>query len=93
MSLVNVVLWVAGAGLLVLAAMRVNGPLSRRRALDETSANLQRYDEWRGNRLRPEPGERTGADEMRDELTRQVRLWGGVGAVGIVCLVLGFLVR
>ncbi len=93
MSVVNLVLWAAGIGLLVLAALRVKGPLERRRALDETTANLQRYDEWRGNRLRPEPGQRTGADEMRDELSRQVRLWGGVGAAGIVLIVAGFLVR
>jgi len=92
-SLVNIALWAAGVALIVLAALRVKGPMARRRALDETTANLQRYDEWRGNRLRPEPGERTGADEMRDELSRQVRLWGAVGAAGIGCLVLGFLVR
>ena len=53
----------------------------------------ERSIEARGNRLRPDPGERTGADEMRDELSRQGRLWGAVAAVGIVCLVLGFLVR
>lgn len=93
MSLLNIALWAAGVALIGVAAMRVKGPLVRRRALDETAANLQRYDEWRGNRLRPEPGERTGADEMREELSRQVRLWGGVAAAGIVCLVLGFLVR
>lgn len=93
MSLVNIALWAAGVALIALAALRVKGPLARRRALDETTANLQRYDEWRGNRLRPEPGERTGADEMREELSRQVRLWGGVAAAGIVCLVVGFLVR
>lgn len=93
MSLLNIAFWAVGVALIVLAAMRVKGPLARRRALDETTANLQRYDEWRGNRLRPEPGERTGADEMREELGRQVRLWGGVAAAGIVSLVLGFLVR
>lgn len=93
MSLLNIALWAAGVTLIVLAALRVKGPMARRRALDETTANLQRYDEWRGNRLRPEPGERTGADVMRDELTRQVRLWGGVAAAGIACLVAGFLVR
>lgn len=93
MSLLNIALWAAGMALVALGVLRVRGPLERRRALDATTENLRRYDEWRGNRLRPEPGERTGADVMRDELKRQVTLWGGVAAAGIICIVLGFLVR
>jgi hypothetical protein len=92
-SLLNVALWAVGVVLLALGMLRARGPLERRRALDATTENLRRYDEWRGNRLRPEPGERTGADVMRDELKRQVTLWGGVSAAGIVCIALGFLVR
>jgi hypothetical protein len=92
-SLLNVALWAVGVVLLALGMLRARGPLERRRALDATTENLRRYDEWRGNRLRPEPGERTGADVMRDELKRQVTLWGGVAGAGIACIVLGFLVR
>ena len=93
MSLLNVVLWLGGVGLLALGITRIRGPIARRQALDSTSANLQRYDEWRGNRLRPEPGERTGADEMRDELSRQVRIWAVVTGAGFGLIVAGFVVR
>lgn len=93
MSWLNVGLWAAGVALLALGILRVRAPLARRRALDETTANLARYDEWRGNRLRPEPGERTGADEMRDQLRQQTVLWSAVAAAGVACIVLGFLVR
>jgi hypothetical protein len=93
MSFLNLLLWVAGVALLAVGVVRVRLPLAKRRALDETTANLARYDEWRGNRLRPDPGERTGADEMRDMLRRQTLLWSGVAVAGVVCIVLGFLVR
>ncbi|MFN8621821.1 MAG: hypothetical protein U0869_13905 [Chloroflexota bacterium] len=93
MSWLNVGLWAVGVLLLVVGVVRVRLPLAKRRALDETTANLARYDEWRGNRLRPEPGERTGADEMRDMLRTQTILWSGVAVAGIVCIVLGFLVK
>ena len=93
MSLLNIVLWLAGIALVAVGVQRVRGPVARRRALDETSANLQRYDEWRGNRLRPEPGERTGADEMRDALSRQVRIWTMITGAGVGLIMAGFLVR
>lgn len=91
--LLNVILWVLGAVLLAVGVQRVRGPLARQRELKETQANLARYDEWRGTRLRPEPGERTGADEMLAMLRRQSLLWGGVAVAGIGLLVAGFLIR
>lgn len=91
--LLNLVLWGGGAVLLAVGVMRVRGPLARYRDLKATQANLTRYDDWRGNRLRPEPGERTGADVMLDLLRRQAVTWGAVAAAGLVMIVAGFAVR
>jgi len=91
--LLNLVLWLGGLALLVVGVLRLRAPLARLRELQATQANLARYDEWRGNRLRPEPGERTGADEMADLLRRQSLVWGGVAVAGIVLLIAGFVVR
>ena len=91
--LLNLVLWGGGAVLLAVGVMRVRAPLARYRDLKATQANLTRYDDWRGNRLRPEPGERTGADVMLDLLRRQAVTWGAVAAAGLVMIVAGFAVR
>ena len=91
--LLNVILWVAGVALLAIGVARVRGPLARHRELKATQANLARYDDWRGNRLRAEPGQRTGADEMLDMLRRQSLSWGAVAAAGVVFIIAGFAVR
>jgi len=91
--LLNLVLWAGGAALLALGVLRVRDPLARLRELKATQANLARYDDWRGNRLRPEPGERTGADEMADLLRRRSLLWGGIAVAGVVLIIAGFAIR
>lgn len=91
--IVNLILWVAGIALLALGVLRARGPLARLRELKETEANLARYDDWRGSRIRTEPGERTGADVMRDLVRRQALTWGVVAAAGVVLIVAGFAVR
>jgi hypothetical protein len=89
----GVIIFAAGAVLLAVGLLRVRGPYTRLQALRATEANLRRYDDWRGKRLSPEPGERTGADEMGDLLRRQVYLWGGTAVAGSVLMLLGVLVR
>jgi hypothetical protein len=91
--LLSVLLWVSGVALVVIGVLRVRPALARQRELRATQANLARYDDWRGNRIRREPGERTGADEMLDLLRRQILLWGGLAATGVILIVVGFLVR
>jgi hypothetical protein len=93
MSFLHLVLWFGGLGLVALGVLRLRGPLARQRALRETQENLARYDDWRGSRIRPEPGEKTGADVMAEVLRRQVLIWGGVIAAGIVLIAVGFLIR
>lgn len=88
--LLSLGLWVGGVALLALGLLRLRGPLARYRDLKATQENLTRYDDWRGNRLRPEPGERTGADVMLELLRRRTLLWGAVAGVGVVLIVAGF---
>ncbi len=88
----SAILWVGGLALLALGVWKVRQPLGRARALEATQANLKRYDDWRGGRRADGP-ERTGADEMRDLLRGRIRLWAGVAVAGVVCVVLGFVVR
>ena len=94
--ILNIVLWVGGVVLLALGILRVQGPLSRANELRRLDENAQRYDAWRGGSRTAAPrpgGERTGADEMRALLRRQVRVWAGAIVAGIVLIVAGFVVR
>ena len=90
----NIVLWLVGIVLAVFAAWRVRVPLARRSELDRLADNAKRYESWRGgsSRTAAESPE-TGADVMREMLRRQVYLWAGVGIMGILLVVGGFLVR
>jgi hypothetical protein len=90
--LLNLVLWGGGLALLAVGILMIREPLGRLRALQETEANLRRYDDWRGTRL-VDDGARTGADEMKDQLRSRVRLWGAAIVAGIVLLIVGFVVR
>ena len=90
--MINVALWVGGAILLALAIWRIRPPYARMKELDQLAENSRRYESWRGGRSGPE-NETTGADVMRDMLRRQVYLWSGIGVVGGVLIVAGFLIR
>jgi hypothetical protein len=63
--------------------------------LDRLADNAKRYESWRGGSSRTAAGgsDRTGADEMRDVLRRQVYLWAGVGLVGVILVIAGFVLR
>jgi len=89
---INIVLWLVGIALVVIAAWRVRTPFARMSELDRLA---KRYESWRGggSRTAAGAGDRTGADEMRDVLRRQVYLWASVGIVGILLVVGGFLFR
>ena len=90
----NVILWVAGFALLAIGIWRVRAPYARMQELDRLAENAKRYDSWRGGSSRTAAdGERTGADEMRDMMRRQVSMWVALGAVGIVLVILGFAIH
>jgi hypothetical protein len=89
----NIILWAAGIVVVVVAAWRVRAPFMRLNELDQLAENARRYESWRGGHTSGGPGGRTGADEMRDMLRRQVYLWVGAGIVGIIMIVAGFAIR
>jgi hypothetical protein len=62
--------------------------------MDYLADNAKRYESWRGG-SRPAAGahETTSTDVMRDILRRQVYWWLGVGAIGVVLVIGGFLAR
>ncbi len=91
---VNIVLWLVGTALVLIAAWRGRAPFARMSELDRLADNAKRYESWRGggNRTAANHSD-TGADVMREMLRRQVYLWAGVGGVGLLLVVAGFLVR
>ena len=93
--MLSLVLWVVGIALVAIAVLRGRSPFARMGDLDQLADNAKRYESWRGgsSRTAAGAGERTGADEMKDVLRRQVLLWAAVGAVGVVLVVGGFLYR
>jgi hypothetical protein len=91
---INVVLWLAGIALVALAAWRLRPPLTRMRELDQIAQNARRYESWRGGSRTAAGGDQTtGADIMRAMLRRQVYMWVGVGALGVVLVAAGFVIR
>ncbi|HEY5519720.1 MAG TPA: hypothetical protein VIK08_03605 [Candidatus Limnocylindrales bacterium] len=92
--MINVVLWLAGIALLAVAIWRIRAPLGRMNELDRLAQNAARYDSWRGgSRLTAADRERTGADEMRALMRRQVLIWAAAGVAGVVLIVAGFAIR
>ena len=91
MSVINVVLWLAGILLIAVGYLGARGPWSRYQGLREQDANAARYAAWRGG-IRDDSST-TGASVAMQILRRQWQLWAGVGVVGIVLIVAGFIVR
>ena len=92
--LINIALWAVGFLLLVVALWSIRRPLAGVSELDRLAENARRYESWRGVGSPPAgPPQETGADVMRAMLRRQVLIWAGVGALGIVLIVLGFVIR
>jgi hypothetical protein len=89
----GLVLVAAGVVGLALGLLRIRAPLEHIRRLDETQANLDRYEAWRGRSTDVETDAPTGADEMRSLLRRRVAGWGIVCVVAVAAIVAGLLVR
>ena len=91
MGVINLVLLVGGIALLALGYQRAKGPWSRYQALKEQDANAARYNAWRGG-VRTDDAN-TGASVAMAILRRQAQTAGAIGAIGIVLIVLGFLIK
>jgi hypothetical protein len=91
-SLVNIVLWLAGVALIIVGYTRARGPWARYRALKAQEANVARYESWRGGVRSADDGP-TGASLMQAELRRQAQIGGAIAVVGVVLVFIGFLIR
>jgi hypothetical protein len=89
MDMVGLVLIIGGIAAIAVGALRVRGPLATIRRLDQTEANLARYETWRGRRTGVDADGPTGADVMRAQMRQRVLLWSAVIGVGVVAIVLG----
>jgi hypothetical protein len=92
MTLLGLLLVAAGIAAIAVGALRIRGPLGTIRRLDETAANLERYDSWRGRNTGVQAEGPTGADEMRRLMRQRVVAWGVLIASGIGLLVAGLIV-
>ncbi len=90
MSIVSVVLWVAGIALIAIGKQRFQVPWSRYQALKAEDENVARYEAWRGG-VRDDS--KTGASVAMDILRRQAQIAGMIVIAGVVLVVLGFLIR
>ncbi len=90
MSIVNVILWVAGIVLIAVGYQRFRVPWGRYQALKEQDANVARYEAWRGG-IRDDG--KTGASVAMAVLRRQAQIAGLIVIAGVVLLFLGFLIR
>ncbi len=91
MDVLSLVLIVGGVAAVVVGALQIRGPLATIRRLDETEANLARYETWRGKQTGPQADGPTGADEMRSLMRQRVVLWGVVAGAGVVSVFVGLL--
>jgi|GEM_PF-687752 len=92
MDPLGLVLIVAGIAGITVGALQMRAPLATIRRLDETEANLARYETWRGKHTGIEADGPTGADEMRAQMRQRVMLWGVVAGAGVVSIVIGLVV-
>ena len=88
MNLVGLALVGGGVALLGLGYARARGPWQRYQALKAQDENASRYRAWRGGPASAAE-EKTGASVAMAMLRREVRTWAGVGAVGVVLVVVG----
>ena len=92
MDMLGLVLIVGGIAAIVVAVLQIRGPLARIRRLDETQANLERYESWRGKQTGVQADGPTGADVMRAQMRQRLVLWGAVAGAGVISVVLGLAV-
>ena len=92
--MISLGLWFAGVVLIGLALFNIRLPLARRREMDYLSDNAKRYESWRGGSRTAAGADQTSStDVMRDILRGQIYRWLAVGAVGVLLVIGGFLVR
>ncbi len=92
MDAFGLILIVGGIAAIIVGVLQVRGPLATIRHLDQTQANLDRYDSWRGKNTGVQADGPTGADVMRSQMRQRVLLWGALIAAGAVSIAIGLFV-
>ncbi len=93
MEILGLVLIAGGVVAIAVAVLRMRGPLATVRRLDQTQANLDRYESWRGKETGVQADGPTGADEMRAQMRQRLVLWAIVAGGGVVSIVVGLVIR
>lgn len=92
MEILGLLLMAGGAIAIAVGVLQARGPLATIRHLDQTQANLERYDSWRGKNSGVQADGPTGADIMRAQMRQRLLLWAAVIVAGVVAVVVGLLV-
>ena len=90
MTAINIALLVVGVALIAVGYQRARPPWARYQELKAQDENVARYDAWRGG-IRDDG--KTGASVAMALLRRQAQRGGLIAVVGLVCVLLGFLLR
>ncbi len=91
MGLVNLIFWGLGVILIGSGYLRARGPWARYQDLKAQQANIERYEGWRGTRLRDDGP--SAASIMAREMLRRAQVGGLVVIGGFLLVFVGFAVR
>ncbi len=91
MGLVNLIFWGLGVILIGSGYLRARGPWARYQDLKAQQANIERYEGWRGSRLRDDGP--SAASIMAREMLRRAQVGGLVVIGGFLLVFVGFAVR
>jgi hypothetical protein len=90
-GLVNLIFWGLGVILIGSGYLRARGPWARYQDLKAQQANIERYEGWRGSRLRDDGP--SAASIMAREMLRRAQVGGLVVIGGFLLVFVGFAVR
>ncbi len=90
MSVLSLVLWLAGVALIAVGYVRARAPWSRYRMLKAQDENVARYQAWRGG---IHDDGRTGASVAMEVLRRQAQSAGLIAIAGFVLVFMGFVIH
>jgi hypothetical protein len=91
MGAINLICWGMGVALVAVGYVRARGPWARYQELKAQEANIDRYEGWRGSRLRDDGP--SAASLMAEQLRRKAQIAGLVAVAGFVLVFVGFALR
>jgi hypothetical protein len=91
MGVINLACWGLGIALIALGYTRARGPWARYQQLKAQEANINRYEGWRGSRLRDDGP--SAASIMAEQMRRKAQIGGLIAIAGFILVFVGFAVR